>query len=54
MDTGKYIDLGIGLVQTALGLYLAWRAFIVTLKVPTEAVTQRLIAASQAKFEQLL
>jgi hypothetical protein len=36
MDAGKYIDLAVGLAQTALGLFLAWRAFIVTLKVPPE------------------
>jgi hypothetical protein len=32
METGQYIDLGIGIVQAALGVYLSWKAFIVSLK----------------------
>jgi len=31
MDSGKYIDLGIGLAQATLGVYLGWKAFKVSL-----------------------
>jgi hypothetical protein len=37
MAVDKYLDFGIGVAQVALGVYLAWKAFIVTLKVPVDA-----------------
>ncbi len=37
MDTNKYIDLSVGLAQAALGVYLSWRAFLVSLTGLTES-----------------
>jgi hypothetical protein len=37
MDSGRYIDLGVGVAQAGLGCYLSWKAFVATLKVPKKS-----------------
>lgn len=32
MDSGKWVDLAIGLAQSAVGVFLSWKAYVVSLK----------------------
>ena len=41
MDFGHLFDLLVGIAQASLGVFLAWKAFVATLKVPEESTHKK-------------